>query len=610
LRFPVFRLQHQIFFYYSLLIILSTILFGYYAYHANVRTAEENFTTAISGSLAQTGRELAGLLREAESQANLFAGSAVVQDALSPDNVGVIQQYDRYIALERLIDAYEKNFEAFGIRVFFESPRRFLNDRVRYFTVADREGPDSAGYWFARNSATYWTLAPPETASARDGVLFTVYRSVFSQTDIGVTRGSVAFDVKREAIAAVAEALPLPGGRLVALVDDKGRELLAGGAVSDSRPRLGGEALERLRSADAGSVQRSGTDGPMLTIFQKIGSYPLYAVVDVPMSDISNRSKTIMQQFLVVALLVVGASFVVSYFISRGVTKRLKRLTTVMGKVESHDFNIRVPVGKPDEIGVLTGKFNWMIERIRALIEDVYKSNYEKKEAELKLLQAQINPHFLYNALDSVHWLAVRHQAPDISYMVRNLSDFLRLSLHVDGDSTLGKELRHGKAYVNIQNYRFEDRIELVDEVPSSLYDVEVAPLLLQPLIENAILHGILDDDGRKGIIVVRAFAAEGVVTVEVADNGAGMDEERRLETERMLDKPWVEGEGTGLRNVYRRLRFRYDGDAGMTIRSAKGEGTRIALRFPERRASPRPAKEEGEDDAEASRLPEERRDS
>ena len=583
-RLPALRLQHRIFLYFSLVIILSTILFGYYAYRANVRTAEDNFTSAIMASMSQTANGLAALLREGENQANLFAGSYVVQEAMAPDSGRAVEQYDRYISMQRVIDAYEKSYSSFGVRVYLEERRRFMNDRVRYFTADDVPSPTDSSYWFRRNSAMYWALDP--AATGKDDATFTVYRSIFGVADIGAPRGAVSFGVKREAIRQALEATQLPNGLRLYAFDERGLGIDAiGGRPPDPQPFASEATMDRIRERGSGRLGIETEGEPALLVFQAVSGYPLYLGVDVPLSAISNQTKFILNQFLVVALLVLSLSFVLAYFVSRGVTRQLKRLMSVMGRVETHDFNIQVPVERNDEIGILTGKFNWMIERIRALIEDVYKSNYEKKESELKLLQAQINPHFLYNTLDSVHWLAVRHAVPDISYMVRNLSDFLRLSLHVDGQSTLGMELKHIAAYFNIQRYRFEDRIELADEVPTALYDIEVIPLILQPLVENAILHGILPEEDRKGVIRLRARAEDGVVVVEVEDDGIGPTEERLTEVAEMLEREPGEGEGTGLRNVHRRLRFRYDAPYGLRLRAGADGGAICEVQFPDHRA-------------------------
>ncbi|KIL41385.1 hypothetical protein SD70_06945 [Gordoniibacillus kamchatkensis] len=137
------------------------------------------------------------------------------------------------------------------------------------------------------------------------------------------------------------------------------------------------------------------------------------------------------------------------------------------------------------------------------------------------------------------------------------------------------------KAYFNIQRYRFEDKIELVDEVDESLLDVEVPPLILQPLVENAILHGILPDGERKGVIAVRAACSKDVLTLEVADNGRGMDGERLKQVRAALASDRPEAEGTGLRNVHRRIRYRYDEPYGLRVYSEPEAGTRCELTLP-----------------------------
>ncbi|KIL41384.1 hypothetical protein SD70_06940 [Gordoniibacillus kamchatkensis] len=389
-----FRLQHRIFLYFSLLIIMSTILFGYYAYQANVRTAEDNFTSAVKATMTQAANGLEGVLNEAEKQANLFAASYAVQESLSDDPASVVQQYDRYLNMERVVNAYEKNYDSFAIRLFLDRPRRFMNDGIRYFDASALKGEEDAGFLFRRNSATYWELSPAPADGAQGGSLLSVYRSIFSLSDISTYQGTVAFDLKPKAFAAAINGVKLPDNRRLYLFDDKGRGLYDSGDGGEQAALPGKTTMNRIRQKAEGSFQVEMAGGSQLLVYERLRQYPIYMAVYIPLSDISNRSKTILYQFIWVMIAVLTLTFAVAYGISRGVTRRLKRLMNAMGQVESHEFNIQVPTDRSDEIGILTRKFNWMIERIRLLIEDVYKSNYEKKAAELKLLQAQINPHF------------------------------------------------------------------------------------------------------------------------------------------------------------------------------------------------------------------------
>ncbi|WP_276356547.1 cache domain-containing sensor histidine kinase [Cohnella caldifontis] len=573
----MFRLQHRIFFYFSLLFILSTILFGYYAYRANVQTAEENFTSAVSGSMAQSANGLANLFGEAEKQANLFAASHVVRDSLSPEPTTAVGQYDRYVNLERVSDAYEENYSSFGIRIFLDPPRRFMNDGVRYLPVALLDGEDSPRYLFRRNSVLHWSLAAGSENDGNNLYVFSCFRDIRSPDDFGEYRGTVSFDIRSSAVSSLFANAAFPGGGRLFLLDEKGKVIYEPSFAGPVRSSLDKSTMERIQTERRGSL----TIDKQLLVYWALDGYPFYLAVDIPMNELSNQSRPIMFNFLLVALLVLIVSFIVTFLISGRVTGQLKRLMQAMATVDSHDFNVKVPVKRMDEIGVLSVKFNWMVERIRALIEDVYKTGVEKKEAELKLLQAQINPHFLYNTLDSVHWLSVKHQAPDIGYMVRNLSAFLRLSLHIGGTSTLGTELRHTRAYFNIQKFRFEDRIELADEVPERLHGIEVLPLILQPLVENAILHGILKYEDRIGKIALFAEEADGMLRLEVTDDGPGIEPARLEEVRHALVSEPYEGESTGLRNVHRRIRFRYGEPYGLTVENRAEGGARLVLTLP-----------------------------
>lgn len=260
----------------------------------------------------------------------------------------------------------------------------------------------------------------------------------------------------------------------------------------------------------------------------------------------------------------------------------IKRLSKAMGQVQKGDFAVRVPNKRKDEIGELTESFNYMLEEINTLIRQVYQEKIAQKNAEVQALQAQINPHFLYNTLDSVNWMLIDREEYDISDIILSLAGLMRYSIEDENAFVpLEKEIGYVLCYLKIQKNRLEERLEYSVESEENLAEVQVPKLILQPIVENAITHGIEPRKQKGNIkIVIKNLRDEMLITVE--DNGMGMTPEQLRHLRE--DVPDMEKEGhtgIGVRNVDRRIRLHYGEPYGIAIESTYGKGTIVSLRIP-----------------------------
>jgi len=232
-----------------------------------------------------------------------------------------------------------------------------------------------------------------------------------------------------------------------------------------------------------------------------------------------------------------------------------------MKKVEKGNFNISVEENWGGEIGVLYSSFNYMIKRINELIHEVYLSKIKEKDAELKALQAQINPHFLYNTLDTVNWLAVKHNVPEISKIVNSLASILRYSINKGNDvTTVDKELKHVESYITIQKIRFKDKFEVSFNIDKRILHYKTIKLILQPLVENAIIHGIETYEG-KGKILINGYLDGEKIVFEVINNGNPIDLDL---VNKLLDSPSEDKDSYGIQNVNERIKLYYGEEYGL----------------------------------------------
>lgn len=281
-----------------------------------------------------------------------------------------------------------------------------------------------------------------------------------------------------------------------------------------------------------------------------------------------------------VTILICIFAAVLAYFITSGmVSSRIERLTHFMQEVQEGSMDMQMESDDRDEIGMLYRGFGSMMKRIRTLINEVYLSKITQKEAELKALQTQINPHFLYNTLSLINWKALAAGEEDISRMTLALSTFYRTALN-RGRNVLQveTELSNTRAYLEIQSMLHDGDFDYEIEAQTEILQCESLNLILQPLVENAIHHGIEEKTDGRGKITVRGWKEDNCVWFMVEDNGVGMEQE-------VADKILtMESKGYGVRNVDERIRLCYGEKYAMKVESVVGKGTKMIIHFPARR--------------------------
>lgn len=297
----------------------------------------------------------------------------------------------------------------------------------------------------------------------------------------------------------------------------------------------------------------------------------------------SNVEKAISVTSILLVIILVGA-LAISRRIMEEITGPIRHLCRAAERAGSGDFKTRAHEEKIDEIAVLNASFNRMVEEIGKLVEDIRVEELNLRAAELRLLQEQINPHFLYNTLDNIIWLAESKETEQVVSMVSALSDFFRTTLSKGKDFISVKdEEAHIKSYLQIQQFRYRDILDYEINMDEEIYDCEILKLTLQPLVENALYHGI---KGKRGLghIQVKGYIQNGLLEFQVRDDGIGMKEERLNEVRRIITgevENTKEKGGFGLFNVNERIRLNYGREYGLRIESAYGKGTCIWVTVP-----------------------------
>jgi len=267
--------------------------------------------------------------------------------------------------------------------------------------------------------------------------------------------------------------------------------------------------------------------------------------------------------------------------LAKAIHTPIHRLEKFAASLAGGDLQARAPETSVTELQELTQSLNTMGARLQDLIDENNREQENLRKSELRALQAQINPHFLYNTLDAIVWLAEAGQSGEVIHITRALSDFFRISLSQGKDwIPLSEEIKHLTGYLTIQKIRYRDILDYEIDIPENLYHIQVLKLLLQPLVENAIYHGVKHRRGR-GMIVVTGQAQDGWLILSVRDNGAGMTAERLRQVRAGLSDDRDEGAGYGLFNVNKRIQLYYNQPQGIRIESEEKNGTIVSLRVP-----------------------------
>ena len=319
-----------------------------------------------------------------------------------------------------------------------------------------------------------------------------------------------------------------------------------------------------------------------LTVIQTVNQTRWRIVGVAMMDEIMDDLGSFQTALLFISAVMIIISIIATTIISKHITRPLRRLESEMRKVETGDFEVSLPQSHSIEVESLSSSFRIMVARIKVLMKRIKATEEIKRQRELDALQAKINPHFLYNTLDSVIWMAETGDNHGVVKMVSALARLFRISIAKGHDViTLSEELLHVQNYLDIQSMRYKDKFTYSITIPPELENAPTIKLIVQPIVENSIYHGIkyLQEEGR---IEIKAEAVDDGIKIIISDNGVGM----KSETAAAILNPDQEnavssGNGIGLRNIDERIKLSYGEKYGLSIWSEPDEGTVVTILIP-----------------------------
>lgn len=315
-----------------------------------------------------------------------------------------------------------------------------------------------------------------------------------------------------------------------------------------------------------------------------IPEYGLTILYKQPIGLLNNMSDYVREIAIASGMISVLAGLLLSWYFSRSIYRPIERMQKAMSEIKRGNYQTKIEINSEDELGQLSESFNVMAEHLEENTQRLVQRERELSDANIKMMQAQLNPHFLYNTLDTMKWMAKENGLPEIAALSSDLAQILRMSISAKPMIRLADEISLVEAYTEIQKIRFEDKFELAIDIAEGLEDCLVPKLILQPIVENAIIHGLAERE--TGFVLIKASTKETgkVFEIVIQDNGMGMSREEVLRLNELKTLPHTEESGhssIGFYNVNAIIQLHYGQEFGLRAESKQGIGTQIYMRLP-----------------------------
>ncbi|WP_339224119.1 sensor histidine kinase [Paenibacillus sp. FSL W7-1332] len=552
------RFNQKLFLSYLTVIIIPILMLGLYAFRQSEEMLRIQATQSIEKNLTAISQSLNGTLEQYDHTIRSVVYNKTFQRIVANDYIDLVN-------LSRDLNEYLTPY--FNMMMTLNSDIK----QVTFYTQSDvpEYGLSVQSHERVKDKSWYHKTivgSGNQWSMNESGDLFVAgpFPRFFSDSDTNVLFMEINSDGLFKNITSLAK------GYDVVIADRNGTLLYANSDAAASRAAEFTKVKDRPDSVIDASGER------LYTVAKTIAQTGWTIRCFVPAKQMSLNADSILNATLIVIGSCIAFLLIIISIFSRTMIRRIYKLNALMRRVENGELSLQVQSASRDEIGELTNRFGNMIVRLNALVKEAYTNKIVQKEAELKALQSQINPHFLYNTLSFINWEAVKSEQHKISHVVTALSRFYRTSLN-KGDNIIPvrDELDNIKSYLDIMLMMSDYEFDVYYDIDEEVYGYRMLNLILQPIAENAVKHGINQKKGGRGWLKISAKRMSQVIVFTVEDNGPGMDEEtiRRL----LLQQ----SSGYGLKNVNERLKLFFGADSGIGIESNPGRGTAMSVTIP-----------------------------
>lgn len=572
-------IRTSIIFSFAFLIVFALLIFFVLSLRFTREAVLENSTEYTSQLIGQVNDDIDSYIGYMENISFLVASNSDVRDYLFEETLSEERQEE---LRERIIEVFKTLTDTrddIANIALLPKKRECLINKGNSELNPFISVPDLSWYQEAVDAEGRAVISSSHVQNVIQGSydwVVTLSRNI-SRREEPEAGGVFFVDLNYSAISDLCERLSLGSRGYIYILDENG------GIVYHPQQQLIYSGMKQELIIEVMNTEASSfltEDGRLYTISRSEETG--WIVVGVSMeSELMRRVDAALKIYLLIAVGLFMAALLLAYLLSDEITKPIKALEHSMKEVEKGNFaHAALAVRDNNEIGNLSRSFNIMTEEIKNLIDQRDKEQQIKRRSELRALQSQINPHFLYNTLDSIIWMAEWGKNQEVVRMTSSLAKLLRRSISNEQEVvTVAEEVEYTESYLTIQKMRYKDKLEYEITIEKEILQAKVVKLILQPLVENSIYHGIKYKEG-KGTVRIAGYLAGGCTCLEVQDDGIGMEKET---LEKIFEKHVrdTRSNGVGLKNVNERIQLYYGAEYGITFESAPGKGTTAKIRLP-----------------------------
>lgn len=573
--------------YFSVPLILVQILLCFLCYPQVVRHYREKTDYSMEQSVSQAISFTESYLRNMTYLANMVEDNGVIQNTLSADGFGeerpYMEQWLEYYELNKEFNSYEISNSIYRFCLYVPDEVMYAGNQY-YFDGVSRlkERSDYVDLRYALNTGEDYVAISRE----RDGVdqqdtsqMVTLYHRIASKKEKEEELGICSISVSAKYFQDIMKNANITSEGLVYLMSENGRMITSSNSSILQKMQKKGILLNY--GAELFMEKKKEGQKEYYITRQNVDGASWQMILIIPENEYEDQYRFLWLSAALMLGSMIAVIVLMSYLLSGYYVGRLKKLNVEMTGLKSGNLNANLPITtEEDEIEEIYHNFNGMVQEVQRLMQEHYQLGKEVKMAEVRALQAQINPHFLYNTLDLINWISMDYGAEEIGTLTWNLARFYRLSLnHGKSLISIGEEVEHVEVYVNIENYHFDNAISLEVDVPEELKSYACLNIILQPFVENAIVHGIAEKpDIESCEIRICARREEQDIVFSVQDDGPGVDvKEMQKETQQDIR---TAQHGYGVRNINFRLKLCFGEKYGVTYLESE-KGTHVEIKIP-----------------------------
>jgi two-component system, sensor histidine kinase YesM len=576
-------LQKRLLSYFVLFFIFPIIFVGMVSYVLSYKAIKERAMQYSAQTIDRSSYQIDHLLIEANKISDMIENNITIQEKLRQSLEGDISK------------KYSIDLEVDTELYYMQS---YISDYFGLYVIGENGGKYKSNYCSTRHEDLRKTEWYKKIVNSTGPVWFSIHRDSFVVGTIGQpfislgnkiidkatgrVLGVVVIDIEQKILQDKIRNMKLSETGDIFILDNSNNPII------DSNMSIAKDYFEKAFSSEYdknGFVTESikSEKGERFIAIYKTSTLTGWKIGGiVPINELISDSNRLGMLTLLLLLIVCIFTIIAAIKTSDSIAKPVRSLIDLMNKVEEGDLSVSMNVKYEDEIGKLGKSFNKMIVKIGDLMDRVYKEQKQLRKAELKVLQEQINPHFLYNTLDSIIWLSRANKNKEVITMATALTKLFRVGLSRGRDVVnIEEEIAHAGSYLTIQHIRYKNKFTYDIQVPEDLLRYKTLKLILQPIVENAIYHGIKEQKGVGHIsVIVRDLGTS--IAFEVKDFGKGMTSERLTALKNTLENR--DGEKIdiyGIKNVNERIKIFFNMDQGITINSEYEIGTSVEIRIP-----------------------------